>query len=211
MQKGEKPAGSHVVSRGQGRRGFTLTEVGIVLGIIGIVIAAIFAAASVAQYRIQLNQGVDEISLITGNMRSLYASQNASAVGSQSFAVVTPILIQQSVFPQEMLTTAGATTVADNPWDQTAPGGSAQIQIVAAAGGTPSQFAVRYLNIPADVCADLLVRNSLPSAAPGLSGLQQIQVNGTAVAPLPISPIAAATACPEGATYTIDWYYTLGS
>jgi len=201
------------------RRGFTLIEMAIVATIIGTIVFSVFAAASAVRYRNQVNQGLAEISIIVSNMRSLYAGQNISTAANANtitFAKATPTLVQQMIFPAEMLTpplpTTGipvANTVANNPW---APGGSAQIQLVAA---NPVQFTLRFLSIPANVCVDLIVRNSLPGAD---TGLMQIKVNnkvvgitGNVVTPLPIDPNVAASTCPTGATYTIDWYYTLGS
>lgn len=211
MRKARKPASECYAFR-HGRplrhvaRGFTLTEVGIVIGVIGVITACIFAAASTAQYRARLNQGVDEINLIVGNMRSLYAGQNASAAAAIALNSATNegTFVSQGVFPKEMLRQTN-TSLADNPWNQTVVAGSAQVGVV-----TGGQFIVSYQNIPYDVCADLLVRNSTPGTD---TGLVQITVGastftGTA---LPISPVQAAQVCVSGSTYTINWYYTLGS
>ena len=100
--------------------------------------------------------------MIVGNMRSLYSGQNASA-RTDYVAFPGAVFVQQGVFPAEMLVSAAqahipaAGTIANNPWDQSQPGGSAQVSVMAAAvAGTPWQFIVRYYKIPADVCADLL-------------------------------------------------------
>ncbi len=195
---------------GHDRQGFTLLEVAIVLGIMGIVLAAIFTAATSARYRVAVNQGADEVGVIVDSMRSLYASRNTSALPAQAFsAAFEQTLVQERVFPPEMV----AGVVANNPWDATTANGSAQISIVAAGATTPTQFILRYVNLPADVCADLLMRTSMPDL-----GLNQIQITGggtvtytSAANKLPVSAIDAAAACRGGAAYVIDWYFKLGS
>jgi hypothetical protein len=187
------------------------------MGIIGLIIGAVFAVASIAQYHVELDTAANQIGTIVGNMRSLYSGQNAINAPKIDFGTLT--LVQQGVFPAEMLNPAlpksgipAAGTVANHTWSQNTPNGSVQIQVN---DPTPGQFAVRFLQVPSDVCADLLVRNSQPGPE---TGLMQLKVNNTAVGiandtskPLPMTPLSAAAACPTGETYTIDWYYTLGS
>jgi prepilin-type N-terminal cleavage/methylation domain-containing protein len=191
-----------------GQRGFTLTEIAVVLLVISSIIGGIFAVISSIHYRQKINQGSEAIGTIVTNMRALYAGQNLGALTVQNFSSA---LEQQfsnpntAVFPADMACVIGGATYSCNPWDRTTVNGSAQISIVA---GTPRQFILRYAGITAEVCADLLVRNSAPGAD---TGLQQIVVGATnySGAQLPVTPANAASACPVGATYTIDWYFKL--
>lgn len=189
----------------RGRRcGFTLIEATIVFSIIGMVTAAIFLAASNARRQTQLNQGLDEISEIVGNMRALYASQNVTAVVANppTFnAAFEQTLVGQGVFPNEMISGG----FAYNPWDQSEASGSAQIAIIG--GSSPAQFSLSYFNIPSTVCISLLTLNSQTGTD---TGLQKISVNGTAVA-VPVTADVAAAACSGAAANTITWVYTLGS
>lgn len=210
------------------KRGFTLTEIAIVFIIGGIVIGGIFAAASTVQYRVRLNQAIDEINQIVANTRALYAGQNelaaATAQYSQGYNLSTQ-LSAQGVFPKEMLRPSN-NVAADHPWDSTTGGassqvGSAQVSLVqppSTPGASPLEFTVRFVLIPPDVCADLLVRNSQPGTD---TGLVKIVVTGATTTgfsaslnQLPINPLQAAAVCVvgvAGTTYTIDWYYNLGS
>ncbi len=221
-------AGFRQYGRYKKRHGFTLIEMMTVMVVIGIVIAAAFLTASAVHYRNQLNQAIDEIGAIVVNMRALYAGQNASAVAYKDFPTATPTLIQQLVFPAEMLVPSlpasgipAAGTVANNLMDQGLGGGTALVALCpvgsacAVGGFNVAQFAVRYVNLTPETCTDLIVRNSTPGPD---TGLLQIKVNGAVVGtanngatPLPIDAVSAASACFRGGTYTVDWFYTLGS
>src|SRR6185312_13960167 len=124
----------------QRRRGFTLTEIVLVLAMVGLIIGAVFAAASVVHYRVNLNQASDELNMIASNIRSLYAGQDVSFANLNSnpsgnnrplnappsasdFTFYTPIFVQQGAFPIEMLSPRPAAgrnpclgAAASNPW-----------------------------------------------------------------------------------------------
>jgi prepilin-type N-terminal cleavage/methylation domain-containing protein len=218
------------------KRGFTLIEIAFVLGIIGLVISGIFAAASLATRRITSNEGSDELYLIAGNMRALYSGRNPSfaslnAVRSLKaipdaldFCFYTVPAVSQGVFPNEMvlprplqgaLPAPGA--VANDPWSTAGvacsgvAGGSAQVGLASTIPPPPAvQLVVRYNGIPQDGCADVLVRTSMPDAN---TGVRRIYVNGTlagdvSVNSLPLTSITAAAAC-NAAINVIDWYYNL--
>jgi type II secretory pathway pseudopilin PulG len=212
--------------------GYSLLEIAIVMGVVGAIVGALFAAAGMTQHKVYINQASDELNLIGGNMHNLYAGRNTSyaalgsppaTAGAANFSSLTPTYIQQGIFPVEMLSPGPATdtapcagTIANNPLSTTAGscGGAGTGSAQVALAGTASsgvQFVVRYTNIDADSCADLLVRNSLPGHE---TGLTQIIVSSgitytNSAGQLPVTSIAASAACPRGATYSIDWYYNL--
>jgi prepilin-type N-terminal cleavage/methylation domain-containing protein len=215
------------------KRGFTLLEIAIVTGIVGAILAALFAAATTVEYRVSLNQASDDINLIAGNVRSYYAGQNTSfsalappaAVTTTSFCTYTIRFLADNIFPSDMVTKTGAVSLSNHPWSQTTTTcgasaiGSVNVSLVGTANN-PVQFVIRFVNVPAEACTDLITRNSLPGRDTGLTQIQ-VQPSGAAAAPapitqLPISPTAAATACAgsgvaAGTLYTIDWYYNVGS
>ncbi len=218
-------------TRGQG--GFTLLELSIVMGIAAAVIVAIWTASAAVQFNLEVDNASDDLNQIVINVRALYAAQNTSALpipGAPDFSgpPTQTTLIGDNIFPTSMLKqSVTPPTEAYNPWSET-PGGTAMVALSKTATfPTLPQFVVRFTNIPAAACAALLVRDSLPGNATGLtqinitatpSGLGPPPVavsfifNPPALLGLPITPIIATdTACPGTGTFTIDWYYNLGS
>ena len=84
-----------------------MVELSIVLGILTIVFAGIWSAATHARRRASIEQAVNEIWLISQNVRNLYTGQFP--------AVVPPMatLIAANIFPQSMMNPAG---VPVDPW-----------------------------------------------------------------------------------------------
>jgi len=208
------------------RRGFTLVEIGIVLAIIGSLLGAIYTAASTVAYRVKINRASDELSLIVGNVRSLYASRNtawnASVPTSPSpsnFNFYTTTFALAKVFPAEMVNGMG---IVNNPWNFGPATNTVMASLYSVTGDitTPVEFIVRFTNLSNEVCADMVVRNSTPGQDKN-SGLQQIIITGTTVTTLPnafyklpVTPVAISSTCDNGASATgniVDWYYILGS
>lgn len=208
------------------QRGFSLLEMAAVLAIIGVVLAGVFAAASLARYRLLVDRASDELNLIVGNMRNLYSGRNisfaalsplpAGAPTLANFCALTPTLVGQGVFPAEMR--AGAGNIVNNPFSGALTGcavGNVGTAMVALSGASdPVLFVVRFTNLPQDACTDMVVRNSTPGRD---TGLRQIVVTGGAATTftqtggrLPADAATAAIGCNAPGNYTIDWYYTLG-
>jgi hypothetical protein len=179
------------------------------------------------------SQGSDDLANTVVNVRALYAGLNTSysALNPPTEPLhnklnagdicyyMTPTnhspLSGPSIFPPDMK------TPANNPWSATTLcSGVGSVGSVGLAlsctnsGGScdstlPVLLVVRYGGLPVDACANMLIRNSVPGAD---TGLVQIVVNGgTPITALPVSASAVATACNGAATYTVDWYYKLGS
>ncbi|MFY9288929.1 MAG: type II secretion system protein [Alphaproteobacteria bacterium] len=204
------------------KRGFTLTEIALVLSILGIVIGGIFYAASTANSRVLVNQASDELNQIMFNMRSYYsgrvttfAALNASralnsTASAGDFTYYTPLHRNAGIFPRELV----IGTVVNNPWNLASAANTIQTSL-AGSVGNPVRFAVSYSNLSTEVCTEMVAKNSLP----GDSGLTSLTVTITSgVGPvittftgvqLPVSPTAAATACDGTSTATVDWYYNL--
>jgi prepilin-type N-terminal cleavage/methylation domain-containing protein len=221
--------------RGNKISGFTLLEMAIVMAITGTVTGVLFAASSVVQYKVNINKSVDVLGQINVNMHDAFAGRATSFAAlappaTPNFALFTQTFISQGIMPYDMLSpsaTAGTTpctgTIANNPWNSVegtcggAATGTILLSLVGSAGN-PVQFVVRFTNIGADACADLLVRTSIPGRETSLQRIRKgvtggtmtnIGIYGDSTRPLPISTIAASTACPTGSNYDIDWYFNL--
>ena len=96
---------------GKAKQGFTLTEIAIVLGIMGIVLAGLWmAAASVSEKR-KTQDAAEMVLQIADNVKNLY--EGHASAGAPSFAQQ----VQTGLFPKTALNAAGTATI--NPWGGT--------------------------------------------------------------------------------------------
>ena len=89
------------------RRGFTLTEMAMVLGIIGVVLGGIWVAAASAHSSMLANTTAKQVVTLAQNVRSFYAGRTqiaASLIGGS----LNSILEKSNVFPPEMQQTVNA-------------------------------------------------------------------------------------------------------
>ena len=187
-------------------KALTLVETAIVVGVMGIILAAIFAAAALVNSRARINQAADELNHIAYNMRNFYAGQAAPNPGcvAPTFSNMANY-INSSIFPGEMLTSPG---VINNAFNLGSTVSTAEADIVKC---TTTSIVVRYTNVPGNYCQDLLVHNSLPGRDTGLTQIIAGGVTLTAAAnALPVTPITAQAVCDQaGGPYTVDWYFNL--
>ena len=193
----------------RGSRGFTLTELAIVLVVISAITAGILVAMNAISNNRMVNQTADQLGIIVSNLRSLYSGQ-ALPSASIAAATATPTFITQNVFPNEMV--SGTNVI--NVWK-----GAVTVGVVVA-GNTATQFDVQYQNIPLDTCVQILTQNSQPGRDTGLvqvkltdsTSATQTFVTDATTHDLPIAPLTASAAC-SGHTppFTIDWFYVIGN
>ena len=128
----------HVKTLKSCRRAFTLTELAIVLGIVGVIMGGIYTASSSSQSQVILNQSVDQLGTIVNNVRSYYSGRQAPAPancpasfasayslppksngyigwptatgGGATASNAASLYNQAGIFPQEMLNTQSVTT-----------------------------------------------------------------------------------------------------
>jgi len=224
--------------RKRNRHAFTLVEMTLVVGIIGMVVSGIWAAGSMASYNAKANQASDELNMILANTRSYYASQNTSFVALNAIhaletvpsaatfcyysgrflAAGAGIATAAGIYPQGMLDSSSGTTVANHPFSQvtdcTGAVGSAELALACTPNGAacdptkPVQIVIRFTNI---LLNDTCVDLLVHNSTAGTGiGLSKIMVNGVAVpGGLPVSAATAIGVCGV-APYAIDWYYNVG-
>jgi prepilin-type N-terminal cleavage/methylation domain-containing protein len=105
------------------RRGFTLTEMAIVLGVMGIILGAVWAAASQVYANKKTTAMLQEITMIVSNMRELYP--NGQIAGG--YQTLSPMLINAGQVPSNMIGSCtgtewgggwgGAAGCALTPWN----------------------------------------------------------------------------------------------
>lgn len=104
--------------RNRNTKGISLIESTVVLGIAGIIMAAIWGAATIVHRKASVEEAMVQILEITQNMRTLYREIGTFS-GTGSFTLGTDItvpMVNAGVFPESMLTPAAPTTPR-NPWN----------------------------------------------------------------------------------------------
>lgn len=144
---------SVATGRKQKKRGFTLTEIAIVLGIIGLILGAIWAAASSVYANLKANQAQQGVLAAAQAVRSMFAtSANTAAAGA---VITTP-----GMFPVSWSSTAQG--VVGNPWHVNPAASYAYVY------GNANLFAIELDGISDTGCAQLVsFYNSQASSASG--------------------------------------------
>ncbi len=179
-----------------GRQGFTLTEMAIVAGILGLILAAIWIAASSMYGYLRLTQSNREIMQIVNNMRGLYGEQ--TLMGTTD---TTATLIKAGVFPSEMIAPNG--TSAITPWGKTASLGAA-----AAVNTMGDGFMLEFDTPWGGPCINLLSAVGGSTVA-GLAWAGAQTPGGSGMNPMtpPITPSMAAPQCMGTGTVTSQIFF----
>lgn len=122
-----------------GIRGFTLTEIAIVLAIVGLVLGAIWVAAKSVMDSNRADQAVQDISTMAANMRSTFLAVNTFSAGSKTDA--TTAMITAGIIPNSLVSSA---TSAKNAWEGKV--------IIYQTSTDNRHFRISYLNTPPDAC-----------------------------------------------------------
>ncbi len=158
-------------------QGFTLTEIAIVLGIIGLILGAIWVAASGVYSSQRTADSNKDLLTVTQAIRALYATQ--TQVDTANGTDETTALIRSGVFPTDMLNTgnaATATTVKAS-WS-----GSTVKVFSAQAASTGDSFEVMFVGVPQQACINLLTASTGTSRDQGMIHAQGRTSVGTYLA-----------------------------
>lgn len=123
------------------RAAFTLTEIAIVLALIGIIIGAIWVAAGSVFTANKANQAVQDITTIATNIRQTYLAANSFSVAGDQTA---NLLAAGGIFPADLLVGNPATSVQDQ-WN-------GAVKVTFNPSGNNRVFRVSFLATPADAC-----------------------------------------------------------
>lgn len=114
-------------ARNRPMRGFTLTELAIVLAVVGVILGAIWVAASKVGMNNKAQRSAAEILQIVDGYRSLYSTRGIDVASATD---VTCIGVDSGFFPQNMVVstcTSGTNTTYPRPsW-----GGSSYVSVTA--------------------------------------------------------------------------------
>lgn len=162
--------------------GFTLTEAAIVLGIVGLILGAIWVAATSVYNNIRVKRTSEQLLQIVQSIRSMHST--TSTLGSNDD--LTADFSKAGVFPADMLDGVTDTSPVDI-W-----GGDVAVQGVTVDGNVGAGFVVTFEMVPQAACIDLIVRNTGQGRDTGLS---KVEADGGSETAFPISVSDAADAC----------------
>lgn len=151
-------------------RGFTLTEAAIVLGIVGLILGAIWVAAAAVYNNLRVSTTSTQLLQMVQNIRSMHATQQTMDTTLTGHAGAVT-LAQAGAIPKDMLNDQQNPTQVRNVWGEQVGITSFTVNAVAGAG-----FTVTLPGVPQGPCTDLLVRNT---GAGRDSGLLEAGANGT--------------------------------
>ena len=184
------------------RRGFTLTELTIVMGVIGLLMSGIWYGASKAREAQKENDALIELQTIAQNVYALMEGRSLPGPFTAGANNWTSALITAQVIPSSYVDLA-ATTAADTPWSRgsatvTTTNGLVVWQISA------NQFRVSFYGVPTtQACVALIL--GATSCQPGQQGCPSyISIN--AGYPIDLSPDAtlgwAGATWQDGSAFT---------
>lgn len=132
-------------------RGFTLTEVAIVMGVVGLILGGIWIAAAAVYTNHRVNTAYTQVMRIVQGTRALYASQALFPV-SQQGTNITNNLKQAGIIPKDMINEEVGVGVK-NPW-------STGTRVYATT--TRNGFAIFLRRIPQSACIQLVSKVAGP-------------------------------------------------
>jgi len=195
---------AHEAVRDEAKRGFTLTEIAIVLGIVGLILGAIWVAAAAVYNNLRTSKGTTELLTVTQNVRALYATSglvdpNANmAVGNKNLAGNALTYVQGGMFPNDTLNNVNPTlaTSATDPW-----GGTISIQSAQDVNGVANDsFYVVFDQVPQQACISMLTSNVGQGRDPAMIGAGAGASGGLPGNAAPVANFATAVMVTNPAT-----------
>lgn len=172
-------------------RGFTLTEAAIVLGIVGLILSAIWVAAGSVYNNYRVGKSSEQLLTMVQSMRSVHSSHlvvDTNFNGEQGAV----LLAEAGGVPTDMIEYkadgVSVNTVRD-VW-----GGTVEVTHTDDNNGlTDGAFAIRFTKVPQAACMTLLTSNTGAGRDTGLIGAGNSITTATS---FPVSISDAKTNCP---------------
>ena len=176
-------------SKRKSKKGFSLLELLLVLGII----AALVVAAFIVYPKVQASQRAQAES---NNIATIQAGVKALYTSASSFTGLTnTVAVQAKIFPDNMLSGTGNTAKPINAFKGAVTLAAAATGPSTAAG---SSFTIRYENVPAAECVKIITAaaGNFYTAGVGIAG--NVKAAGEM-----LNVAAAATACSNATNNTL--------
>jgi Tfp pilus assembly protein PilE len=177
------------MQRKNAEAGFNLIEAAIVLGIVGLIVGGIWAAASSAYENMRQQSGSKNLLSFAQSIRSFYANSGATSINT-----TVSVAITQGLVPADMVS---GTAAMISPWGTAVTLGTGTI-------GSTNVFGILYSGLTQSTCINILTRNSNASQGSGLvavAGIATMPTTATAF-PLPVSGAGSASTLCAATTAT---------
>ncbi|MDX9690011.1 MAG: type II secretion system protein [Proteobacteria bacterium] len=188
------------------QRGFSLTEFAIVLGVMGVVLSALWSFASIVREQARREETKEQLMVMVAHIRDHYLGRRCASVNTSctNGSDLTDYLLRRNaLLPEQIRNRTAGVWVADHPWGVSAAGGGALanggLAVFAGddTGASPdSFFTIEYRGLSRPNCIAL---SASLSGVGTPTGLTQVLVNGSDAAPLPVAPEVADGFCVEPA------------
>ena len=192
----------------QKRRGFTLTELAIVLGVMGTILSAIWVASARVNASKNAQKANEQVQMILAGYKSLYASKQIDVT---VLTDMTCLGVNAGFFPADMLPSVSCVTDAgalgfipiaagEPTYPQTPWGGTSYVQVMLS---PLDYFSIRVNNLTQEACI------SIANASMASGSMVAYNVSGTngflpplgTASLLTTSGISAACSLASGSNY----------
>lgn len=154
--------------RANAQAGFSLIEAVIVLGIAGLIVGGIWAAASSAYENLHQQDASRNLLALVQNIRNFYAQSGASDTIDTNLSNLQNL----SLLPNDMVSGTGSSIALRHPW-------SGNITVASTTVGSIAAFSLAYGNVKKDSCKNFIARVS--NAARGSGLLTVLSNTGTEI------------------------------
>lgn len=199
--------------------GFSLLELALVLGIMGLVLGTLWGAVAMVQERVKRHQLQEQMMFMINNVRNYYAAKDRieDDVGNLTYPEVTDYLLRRHVLLPEQIRNraAAAPWLADTPWGASAADGSLLANGGIQVGGYDRNgaadpenfFTIRLSGLSYANCLELVAALSANTTQ---DRLDAVIVNGTVhIPPVPVNFAATSCVVPAGVANRVDLVYFL--
>ena len=187
------------------QRGFTLTELAIVLGIMGVILGAIWTAASMVYANMKVKNAQTQAIEIVNNFRELWTGQQSPNLGD--WTDITCVGVGSGYFPSDMLPPSTCTTGTFSTYPQ-GPWAGSYVAVQSYQSLAPG-IIIGYNHIPQSACNTLSLSLSTTSSLEweNINGNTQ-WVNGVNGGGTPANATTISGLCVPGNTNNIYFMFT---
>lgn len=180
-------------------RGFTLTEIAIVLGIIGLILGAVWAAASSVYLNMRVSTTSTQLLQMAQGIKSLYATtQTMGTAGT----VTGNALAAAGALPSDLVKNSNGTySVLKNAF-----GGNVTIT-----NSDETNFTIEFDNVPKQACAKLAVTNFGTANTTGIQGWAAGSSSPSTANSTAADVTGANAACASDTKNFVKFWFKLGS